>query len=411
MDLEHPIRIVGAGMSGLVAALQFQKHGFPFIIHEQSSQPGGRLYSEVEDGWAYDKGFQVLLTDYPMTKNYLDYEALNLQYFKAGAQVFKNGEAHKIGNPLQELSLAWPTIRYPWASFSDKWKLAQLTRELLSADLPTIFSRPEYTTIDYLKTKGFSPGIIDSFFRPFFGGIFLEKELNTSSRMFEFVLKMFSSGYAAIPAEGIQMMAEQLAENIPKENFRWGQQVVDMGADHIQLKDGEQLKAAAVLSANSTTSHKVQKWNRCVNIYFSTEEAPCINDPMIGLIADHSSPVTNFHYLHELPQGNPNKESILSVTLVGKEEDLSVDQAIKLAEDTLATHAELHSLKVKKVFEIKRALPVLPSVNLEAEEENLRSESGVYYCGDVLSAPSLNMAMRNGEKAARFIMKALEAKP
>lgn len=410
MNLKDPIRIVGAGMSGLVAGVHLHQNGFPVTIHESTNHLGGRLQTILKDGWPLDRGFQVLLTDYPLTKKYLNYEDLDLQYFKPGAQVFSSGKSYRMGNPLQDVSLAWPTLQYPWATLTDKWKLAQLTRELLARDLSEIFSRTEQKTIDYLKEKGFSSDIINSFFRPFFGGIFLEKELKTSSRMFEFVLKMFSSGHAAVPAGGIQEMAEQLARQIPSDNIHLDQPVADKNANRISLGDGTELSASAVLCAHANPDMPGQQWNRCINIYFSSSEPKRIEEPMIGLIADENSPVTNFHYLNGVPGGPSDEDNVLSVTLLNPDSAYTAEDAIQLAQSELAQHADLNDLNLIEVFEIDQALPVHQEVKLEASESDIRHETGIYYCGDVLTAPSLNMAMRTGEKAAQMIMDDLRSK-
>jgi len=410
MNLQQPVRIIGAGMSGLTAALYLHKNGVPVSLHEKEHTVGGRLSTTEIDGWPLDRGFQVLLTDYPMTKKYLDYEALDLQYFKAGASVFSKGSHYRIGNPLQDFSLAWPTLRYPWGSVGDKWRLALLTRQLINSSLSTIFSRPEQSTFSYLQAKGFSAPFIHSFFQPFFGGIFLEKELQTSSRMFEFVLKMFSTGAAAVPKKGIQEMANQLAAQLPSDQIFLEQKVQPLNPKLIRLEDGSELPAAAVLLAHEIPDNPKQTWNRCINIYFSTADPQLLDEPLIGLIADKESPVTNFHYLNEVPGGPSDKEKILSVTLLDPNEKYNPETAVKIAKETLAKHTGLQHLKAVHIFEIDRALPVHQEVKLEASEEEIKDAKGFYHCGDTLTAPSLNMAMRTGEKAAQRILKDLQSK-
>ena len=82
-DKSHQIHIVGAGISGLIAAFVLEKNGFSPIILEASDRAGGRLKTELVDGFQLDVGFQVLLTDYPAAKKHLDYNSLNLQKLKA----------------------------------------------------------------------------------------------------------------------------------------------------------------------------------------------------------------------------------------------------------------------------------------------------------------------------------------
>lgn len=45
-----------------------------------------------------------------------------------------------------------------------------------------------------LQDEGFSDAIIDRFFRPFLGGIFFDRQLGTTSRLFSFVMRMLATG-------------------------------------------------------------------------------------------------------------------------------------------------------------------------------------------------------------------------
>ena len=53
--------------------------------------------------------------------------------------------------------------------------------------------------------------MIDRFFAPFLGGAFLERELATSSRYFQFLFRMFAFSDAAVPENGMEMLPRQLA--------------------------------------------------------------------------------------------------------------------------------------------------------------------------------------------------------
>jgi hypothetical protein len=73
-----------------------------------------------------------------------------------------------------------------------------------------------------LQAEGFSQAIIDRFFRPFLGGIFFDTQLTTSSRLFEFVMRMLATGSNCLPAGGIGAIAEQLASRIPADSIYTG---------------------------------------------------------------------------------------------------------------------------------------------------------------------------------------------
>ena len=90
---------------------------------------------------------------------------------------------------------------------------------------------------------GFSNSIIDNFFNPFFSGIFLENKLETSSRMFEFVYKMFGEGDAALPKGGMQAIPKQLSNNLKRTTFKFNTKVATVNDSEIILADGQKIKS------------------------------------------------------------------------------------------------------------------------------------------------------------------------
>jgi protoporphyrinogen oxidase len=175
------IHIIGAGVSGLTAALVLESNGFRPVIFEASDRIGGRLKTDLIDGYQMDHGFQVLLTAYPMAQKYLNFEQLELQDFLPGATIFINQKKLTIADPTREPSLLLSTLIANPGSLSDKIKIIKLHLALRKKSLEQIFNDPEISTLDYLKRYGFSDSIIRLFFRPFFSGIFLESALQTSS--------------------------------------------------------------------------------------------------------------------------------------------------------------------------------------------------------------------------------------
>jgi phytoene dehydrogenase-like protein len=223
---EYKIHIVGAGISGLVAAKVLEDKGFEPIILEATDRVGGRVKTDVVNGYQLDHGFQVLLTAYPAAQKYLDYKALNLQRFLPGAAIFKKSKASIIGDPLRDISLLFPTLFSGIGSVKDKLKVLKLNHYLKKKSLEEIFNSKSQTTKSYLMDYGFSDEMIKQFFKPFFSGIFLETELETSSRMFEFVYKMFGEGDAAIPKAGIEAIPKQLCQNLKHSTFKFNTKVL-----------------------------------------------------------------------------------------------------------------------------------------------------------------------------------------
>jgi hypothetical protein len=92
---EADVVVVGAGIAGLNAADQLTKAGLRPLVLEAGDGVGGRVRTDRVDGFLLDRGFQIFLTGYPEAQRVLDYEALQLQPFYAGALVWWNGGFHR----------------------------------------------------------------------------------------------------------------------------------------------------------------------------------------------------------------------------------------------------------------------------------------------------------------------------
>ena len=153
---DFKIYIVGAGVSGLVAAQVLENKGYHPIILEASDRAGGRVKTDIKKGFQLDHGFQVLLSSYPAAQKYLDFKALKLQKLKPGAVIFKNGKQQVIGDPLRDISTLFSTLFSGIGTLSDKFKIFQLNLKLKNKSIEAIFSSNEISTKAYLQEFGFS---------------------------------------------------------------------------------------------------------------------------------------------------------------------------------------------------------------------------------------------------------------
>ncbi len=408
----YKIYIIGAGVSGLIAAQVLEKHGYSPVVIEATDRAGGRVKTDIVDGYQLDHGFQVLLTAYPAAQKYLDYEKLSLQKFLSGATIFTNGKLKTIGDPLRNPSLLISTLLSNIGNFSDKIKVLRLNTMLKKKSITTIFEEKEISTLSYLQNYGFSEPMINDFFRPFFAGIFLETNLETSSRMFQFVYKMFGEGYATLPKEGIEGIVKYLISKLEKTKFIYNSPVKQVTDGKILLVNGEELKSD--FSIIATQAHQLIAnlnnqeiaWKSCDTLYFEADTR-VIDKSLIGLIADQSALINNIFYHTSLKTSITPKKELLSVTVL-KDHQLSETELKEKVVSELYQFCGITAGKFIKHYHIIHALPKLQNLQYELSETETKLTSTIFLAGDQLLNGSLNAAMISGERAALGIIKTLE---
>lgn len=405
--------IIGAGVSGLVAAIELEKAGYAPTIIEATDRVGGRVKSDSLDGYPADHGFQVLLTEYPEAQQYLDYEQLELRKFLPGSVIFKNGKQEKIGDPMRDVSFLWPTTFANIGSVNDKRLVLQLSLAVKGKTIAEIFNAPEKTTLQYLKDYGFSEEMIHDFFQPFFAGIFLETALDTSSRMFEFVYKMFGTGYAAIPQKGMQAIPGQLKARLTQTEFLFDTKVSSIRDKVVYLENGEQVAAENIIIATDPANildgytAEATKWKSCYNLYFAAT-GQSLKDPIIGLLPGAETLTNNFHFLNDIFESPADSAAVLSVTVVD-DHGLSVADLVQQIQTELREHCQIEAGKLLKMFHIKKALPVLNDLKYKPGANAIEYRPGIYLCGDHLANGSLNAAMASGRAVSVLLSQSTPA--
>ena len=404
------IYIIGAGVSGLIAAQNLEQKGYVPTILEATGYIGGRVRTEIIDGWILDVGFQVLLDAYPMSKKYLNYADLDLQRLSPGTRIYTDNDSFIIGDPLRDISMLFPTLFSSIGSMRDKLKIFQLNLRLKNTPIATLFNKKEKTTLSYLQYLGFTDKIITQFFKPFFSGIFLECDLHTSSRMFEFIYKMFAEGFATLPKAGIGAIAKQLAGQLKTTQIQLNNEVQKVTADFITMASGDQYPYDVCIVATDPSSflegYSVKnRWKTCDTLYFSVRVTD-VPPPIIHLSALSDTLINNIFYPTSVQRAPDPHHQLLSVTVV-KQHSFSSEVLVSQVKDELEKYFSITKVKFIKHYAIPKALPDLGSVSYEPNLDLMTYEDKILLCGDHTANGSLNAAMISGEIAAHEVLNRL----
>lgn len=402
--------IIGGGISGLTCAKYLNEKGYSFMLLEGSDALGGRVRTDKVDGFLLDRGFQILLTNYPEAKKILNYNNLDLKYFGSGAMIKAEKGFMKMENPFRN-KMAYLTMAFSSVgSLSDKLKIRKFANELAEISDDEFFKMEATDTLTFLRNYGWSEKMINNFFKPFYGGVFLENDLVTSSNFFQFTFKQFFKGDAAIPADGMQAIPEQIAEMLPRNSIRKNARVKGFEGNQIFLDGGEVITAdRIVVATDPKTSDKLlgETNERAYNIttctYFSAETSPLKGQKFIALNPNRRGAVHNICVPSDISShyGNAGK-SLISVSTQGLE---------KLDERNLTNRikrelfdwfgASVNVWKHLKTYHIPESLV---QYRAGSERQNSKLGDNLYRCGDYLAYPSLNAAMQTGREVAQMIM-------
>ena len=406
------VLIVGGGLAGLACAVRLQEAGAQPLIVEASDDVGGRVRTDLVDGFRLDRGFQVYLDAYPEAGKFLDLPRLDLRPFQPGALVWLDGRLHRVMDVFRDQRHLLASALAPVGSLADKLRVAALKWRISRSTLEDIAARADLTTEAYLRRAGFSRRMIDVFFRSFYGGIFLERDLRTSSRMFEFTFKMFSRGSATLPAQGMQAIPRQLASRLPAEAIRRGARVTEVQPGRIKLESGEDLEGdVVVVAADATTAarllpglvSKEPDWRAVTGLYFAAGKSP-LREAIIALNGTGRGLINNVCVLSDVaPAYAPPGQALISISVLGAPAIPDLEQQI-IAELEPWFGQEVRGWRHLRTDRIERALPEQPPIT-GSLGPCFREIEGIFVCGDHLTSASIEGAIISGLRTAEALLR------
>lgn len=429
---EEKVVIVGAGVAGMACALELKERGIPFTILEAEEEPGGRVRTDMVDGFLLDHGFQILLTSYPEAQRILDYSQLELQPFYAGALVRYAGGFHRVADPLRApldaLSSLVPS--HPIGSILDKLLVGVLRLQAHLGTIDQLYMRPDITINERLSTNvifglSFSKEMIDRFFRPFLGGIFFDSKLRTNAHELDFVFRMLGLGQNCLPRKGMRAISESMASMLPPGTLQLNTPVSSVAADGSSLKlvNGATLKSAAIVVATDGVAARKLLHNEMLGPEGETKKTMCLyfaidgdapsQEPILYLNGDGvedaegTTIINNMCFPSTVSSAYaPVGKSLASVSLIGiptqPDDEVAADVKRQLAD---WFGASVQDWKFLKAYRIPYCQP-----NQEPpsrREKPVQVKPFIFVAGDHRETASLQGALRSGTRCGEAVSRAL----
>lgn len=422
--------VVGAGIAGLICAIELHRAGRSVVLLERANDVGGRVRSTRLNDMVIDHGFQVLFTAYPTLGAYLDLDALSLRAFQPAARIVRDGRASLVGDAWRDPTLLLETVFASSVSIGDKLRLLGLRRfaQQLSIDecLATRFDR--VSTREFLATRGFSSAVIDGFFAPFYGGILLDRTLSTSASVLLFTFKMLADGTTAVPARGMGAITAQLAAQLPRGAVRIG-----VGVRHIDVADGrvcgvtldddsrfeaaqvvlatEPLAAAALAETAGVRIDVPVGAHACATVYYHTNRSP-LPGKALWLNADSDAVISHAVTLTDVaPEYAPVGTALLAATAVGAAaalDDATLDSSARrdIARMAIAGGTSGGELNRLAIWRVPYAQFSQPPGWRDHRPAIACGIPGLWRASEFLHSSSLEGAARGGQSAARALLQA-----
>ncbi len=417
--------VIGGGLAGLACGRELWRAGRRTLVLEAADQVGGRVATESVDGFRIDRGFQVYNDAYPEGRRQLDLAALQLGAFEAGALVAEGTRLRRVADPWRQPLAAVGALLSGTIGLADALRTAALRRDAVRAvrageldpDLPA--AGAERTTAEELAARGFSPAFIRRFFVPFFGGVFLERSLETAASVFLYDFAMFALGRATLPAGGMAAIPAQLAAGLPRDAIRTGCPVRSVAPGRVELASGDVLTARAVVLATDLAAAAAllppeyrgpwtsRREKSTAVVAFAADRSP-LASPTLVVSGDKAGPIDNLTVPSDVAAGYaPPGAAVITVSLRPEwaEPGRRSEAPAAICEQAARWFGDaVHGWRHLATIAVPRALPDESPAARRLRPATPQLAAGLFLCGDHCTAASINGALASGRQAAEAVL-------
>jgi len=386
MSSSSEVLIVGAGLAGLNAAITLQSAGVDVQIIEASDRAGGRVTSDVIDGFICDRGFQLINSRYPALQELDVIKEIDFITAPRVIEVALDNDRHALGDPRVA----------PWTAFDRATgtipeKLALL--RFLASKPPSHFS-----VEDSLKSLG---STYDRVLRPFLHGVFLTDPKNVDAGYGQTIIKSFVTGSPGLPRKGVAALSNALAARVKNITYRTQVDTVENATVHTSA--GTFTAKKVVIATDATTATQilglpeVPRMAGCITWYHAVVNNPSGNGRLV-VDGQNRGPIINTIVVSDISADYaPVGSHLLSTTTMLGATESDVRRHLSIIWGT-----STHDWQLIAKYEIPAALPI-QSIG-RAYSQSVKISDELFVIGDHRAVPSQQGALFSGRLVAGLIL-------
>lgn len=401
----EPVVVVGAGLAGLAAAQRLSRSGVEVVVLEASDSVGGRVRTDLIDGFRCDRGFQLLNPSYPVLDYVLDLAELDLKAFAAGVVVAHGSQRSVLADPRREPTRLPQTLAAPLGSLGDKLRFARWAATSL---LPVRYltGRPDLGWGESLDRAGVQGILRTGVVEPFLAGVVAERDGTTSANFIALLLRSFILGSPSLPALGMGRFPEVIAATLPAGTVRLNTTVTSVGPGFVTI-DGARSAARAIVVATDPDAagrltNRPTPGMKSLTTFWHTAPEPPTQVPMLHLDADARGPVINTAVMTTVaPSYAPAGRPLIATTVLGADGTADAERAARTQAGRIygvdASRWELITTHVVASALPREPPPLQPRTDV-------RTPGGIFLAGDHRDTASIQGALVSGRRAASAVL-------
>lgn len=389
MKLVHvhtEVLIVGAGLAGLSTAIHLEAAGVEVTVIESSDRAGGRVASDVIDGFICDRGFQLINAQYPALQELNVIRELDFIEAPRVIEVSLGDRRHVIGDPRQ---VPWTALNKATGTIPEKIALLRFI---------AIRPKPGQSIGQALRNTG---TCYERVLRPFLQGVFLTDPDNVDALYGHSIIKGFVSGRPGVPRSGVGELSKALAKRVSNIVYETRVDGIEQGSVH--TNNGTYTANKILIATDATTATQllglteVPRMAGCITWY----HADAVNPSGSGrLVVDgqRRGPIINSVVMSDISSSYaPANQHLISTTT-----DLNVTESDVRRHLAILWGVDTYAWQFIAKYEIPAALPI-HNVG-RALSQSMKINDHHFVAGDHRTVPSQQGALFSGRLAAQLIL-------